>query len=161
MFARPLIDSSEFARNRKTLNGEIAVSELPRLVETLAGPEGVLRYTVQGMQADDGLYLLVDISGFCHLRCQRCLEEFERPVEITSKLQLLEGDALLKEDASDEADGIEASKEQDVLDLIEEEVLLSLPFAPKHEEGVCELASKGAGEVDDRFSVLAQLKIRN
>lgn len=158
MFARPLIDSIEFARNGRTLNGEITVGELPRLAELLANTEGSIRYTVRGMQADGMLFLLLDMSGICHLRCQRCLEDLPRSVDLASRLQLLEGDDLMQDDASDEVDGIEASKELDVLALVEDEILLSLPFAPRHDEGVCELATNSFGRADDRFGMLAQLK---
>ncbi len=160
MFARPLIDSAEFTRNSRTLNGEITVSELPRLADMLASPEGHLRYTVQGMQANGKSFLQLNVEGDCHLRCQRCLEDLPHSVDIASRLQLLEGDELMQDDASDEVDGIEASKELDVLGLVEEEVLLSLPFAPRHDEGVCESASTGSEKVDERFSALAQLKNR-
>jgi uncharacterized protein len=158
MFARPLIDSLEFARNGRTLNGEIAVVDLPRLAESLASSEGSIRYTVRGMQADDMSFLLLDMSGICHLRCQRCLEGLTHQVDIASRLQLLEGVDLMQDDDSDEVDGIEASKELDVLGLVEDELLLSLPFAPRHDEGVCELASNSSGKADDRFGMLAQLK---
>ena len=158
MFARPLIDSIEFARNGRTLNGEIAVAELPRLAELLASSEGAIQYTVQGMQSDGMLFLLLDMSGVCHLRCQRCLGEMVHSVDIASRLQLLDGEDLLQEDASDEIDGIEASKELDVLGLVEDEILLSLPFAPRHDEGFCELAANSFGKADDRFGMLAQLK---
>ncbi len=158
MFARPLIDSLEFARKGRTLNGEIAVSDLARMVELLASSEGSIRYTVSGMQVDGKSFLLLDLSGICHLRCQRCLDDLTYPVGIASRLQLLEGEDLLQDDESDEIDGIEASRELDVIGLVEEEVILSLPFAPRHDEGVCELATKGSGKADDRFGMLAQLK---
>ncbi|MBU1214210.1 MAG: DUF177 domain-containing protein [Gammaproteobacteria bacterium] len=158
MFARPLIDSLEFARNGRTLSGEIAVGDLPRLVELLTSSEGSIRYAVRGMQVDGKSFLLLDLSGICHLRCQRCLDDLTYPVDITSRLQLLEGEDLMQDDASDEIDGIEASQELDVIGLVEDELLLSLPFAPRHDEGVCELASKGSGQADDRFGILAQLK---
>jgi uncharacterized protein len=158
MFARPLIDSTEFALNGRTLNGEIAVKGLPRLAELLASFEGSIRYTVRGMQTDGMLFLLMDLSGTCHLRCQRCLEDLTHLVDISSRLQLLEGEDLTQDDDSDEVDGIEASKELDVLGLVEEELLLSLPFAPRHDEGLCELASNSFGKADDRFGMLAQLK---
>ncbi|MDD2928912.1 MAG: YceD family protein [Sideroxydans sp.] len=153
-----MIDSLEFARNGRTLSGEIAVGDLPRLVELLTSSEGSIRYAVRGMQVDGKSFLLLDLSGICHLRCQRCLDDLTYPVDITSRLQLLEGEDLMQDDASDEIDGIEASQELDVIGLVEDELLLSLPFAPRHDEGVCELASKGSGQADDRFGILAQLK---
>jgi uncharacterized protein len=160
MFARPLIDSIDFARNGRTLNGEIAVAGLSRLADSVASTEGSIRYTVRGMQEDGKSFLLLHVSGICHLRCQRCLEDLLHPVDIASRLELLEGAELMQDDASDEVDGIEASKELDVEGLVEDELLLSFPFAPMHEEGVCELASKGSGRADDRFGILAQLKTK-
>ncbi len=158
MFARPSIDSLEFARLGKTLSGEVAVGELPRLADLLFSNAGSIRYFIRGSQVGDRAYLLLELNGSCHLRCQRCLNDLPYPVEISSRLQLLEGADLMQDDAADDSDGIEASKELDVLDLVEDELLLSLPFAPRHEAGVCELASGSAGQVDNRFSILARLK---
>jgi len=161
MFARPSIDSLEFARLGKTLSGEVAVGELPRLADLLFSDIGSVRYSIRGSQVGDRAYLLLELSGSCHLRCQRCLNDLPYPVEISSRLQLLEDleDAdLVLDDTTDESDGIEASREQDVLDLVEDELLLSLPFAPKHEAGVCELATGSAGQADGRFDMLARLK---
>ena len=158
MFARPLIDSIEFARSGRVLSGDVAVGALPRLTDQLFSREGAIHYVVRGMQADDRSYLLLELSGSCHLRCQRCLDDLPYSVESSSRLQLLEGEALMQEDADDEQDGIEASRNLDVLDLVEDELLLSLPFAPRHDDGVCELAIASAGQADDRFGMLARLK---
>jgi uncharacterized protein len=158
MFARPSIDSLEFARLGKTLSGEVAIGELPRLADLLFSNEGSVQYSIRGLQVDDRAWLLLELNGSCHLRCQRCLNDLPYPVEISSQLQLLEDEDLMQDDATDESDGIEASKELDVLDLVEDELLLSLPFAPRHEEGVCELATGSAGQVDGRFGILARLK---
>ena len=158
MFARPSIDSLEFARLGKTLGGEVAVGELPRLADLLFSDIGSVRYSIRGSQLGDRAYLLLELSGSCHLRCQRCLNDLPYPVEISSRLQLLEDEDLMQDDATDDSDGIEASKELDVLDLVEDELLLSLPYAPRHEAGVCELATESAGQADGRFGMLARLK---
>ena len=59
----------------------------------------------------------------------------------------------------EEFDSILADKHMDVLDLLEEEVLLSLPIAPKHELGACRTAgSENRYEERHPFAALAKLK---
>jgi uncharacterized protein len=80
-------------------------------------------------------------------------------VEIDSKLMLVApGEEWPDEELEDDGtDAIEASRELAVLALVEDEVLLALPVAPRHE--VCALPA--AVETQSRpspFAVLAKLK---
>ena len=133
MFARPFIDSVDFARNGKQLRGEIAVSELSRLGDMLANSNGMLTYVVRGYHEDGRDMLELSLQGECTLRCQRCLGELVYPVDMVSQLQLLPADKLdeAETEDDDEIDAIEAEPKLDVLALIEDELLLGLPFAPK------------------------------
>ena len=159
MFARPFIDSLDFARNGKEMHGEIALSELSRLGDMLAKSEGSLTYIVRGRREADREMLQVSLQGTCTLRCQRCLGELEFPVNIVSRLWLLPTDRLdeAKED-DDDADSIEATSQLDVLALIEDELLLGLPFAPRHPEGECVPATNGLQQKASPFAVLAGFK---
>ncbi len=159
MFARPFIESVDFARKGKEMRGEIAVSALPRLVDVLAKSDGSLTYIVRGYHEDGRDMLEVALQGVCALRCQRCLQELAYPVDIVSRLWLLPADRLdeAKED-DDEMDAIEAVQNLDVLALIEEELLLSLPFAPRHPEGECAPATSDLQQKASPFAVLAGLK---
>ena len=154
MFARPFIDSLVFARNGEELCGEIPLAAMPRLSDMLANSDGTLTYKVSGSKENDQHMLKIELEGVCHLRCQRCLGEFAYPIEVAAHLQLLSPDKLDEV----EADGIEATQHLDLLELIEDEVLLSLPFAPKHPEGACSTAVEGIKQSDNPFAVLAGLK---
>lgn len=158
MFARPFIDSVDFARNGREIRGEIAVSELSRLGDLLAKPEGSLTYTVNGFREGDSDMLGISLQGVCTLRCQRCLGELEYPVDMSSRLILLPADRLDEVEDDDEVDAIEADPKLDVLALIEEELLLGLPFAPRHREGECAPATNGLQQKASPFAVLAGLK---
>ena len=167
MYARPLIDSLDFARNGKHLSGELPVAELPRLLDALETPQGVLHYTVQGGVDKQGIHFLdVSVAGQCRLRCQRCLEGFDYPVRLDTRLQLRDQAALDELDsdaacvAEEEFDSILADKHLDVLDLLEDEILLSLPIAPKHALGTCQATDREnlQGAVKNPFAVLAELK---
>lgn len=159
MFARPLIDSVDFARNGKEIRGDIAVSALSRLADKLAKSDGSLTYIVRGLHEEGRDILEVSLQGDCILRCQRCLGELDYPVDVVSRLWLLPADKLDEaEKDDDEMDAIEAEPRLDVLALIEEELLLGLPFAPRHTEGECAPAAKGLQQKANPFSVLAGLK---
>ena len=163
MFARHFIDSLDFARNGRELRGEIPVSEMPRLQDMLADTEGKIGYVVRGFQDKDGkLKLEVMLDGSCQLRCQRCLNAMEYPVKLVSRLLLVQGDGLDESsDEQDDLDSILADSHQDVLALLEEEILLSLPFAPKHPSGACQpVAGLDWSEPERKpFAALAGLKI--
>ncbi|ADE11761.1 protein of unknown function DUF177 [Sideroxydans lithotrophicus ES-1] len=158
MFARPFIDSVDFARNGKEMRGEIAVSELSRLADLLAKPDGLLTYKVLGFREEGRDMLEVSLQGVCTLRCQRCLSELEYPVKLVSRLWLLPASKLDEAEEDDEVDAIEAEPRLDVLALIEEELLLGLPFAPRHPEGECAPAANDLKQKVSPFAVLAGLK---
>jgi len=168
MFARPFIDSLDFAGNGRQISGKVPVAELPRLLDALEDTEGFLEYTVRGDTDRQGHPLLdVSISGNCRLRCQRCLGALEHAVQIDTRLLLrdqasldaLDDDAVADGD-EEELDSILAEAHLDVLNLLEEEILLSLPIAPRHEPGACEAADGGKAHEEEQnpFAVLARLK---
>jgi uncharacterized protein len=158
MFARPFIDSVDFARNGKEIRGEMAVSALSRLSDMLADSDGSLTYIVRGSHEEGRDILEVSLQGVCTLRCQRCLSELKYPVNLVSRLWLLPADKLDEADEEDEMDAIEAESRLDVVALIEEELLLALPFAPMHPEGKCAPATNDLQQKASPFAVLAGLK---
>ncbi len=159
MFARPFIDSVDFARKGEEMRGEIAVSELSRLVDMLAKPDGSLAYTLRGYQEAGRDMLELSLQGIYTLRCQRCLGELKYPVDLVASLWLLPAERLDEaEEDDDEMDAIEANPKLDVQALIEDELLLGLPFAPKHPEGECLPATNDLQQKASPFAVLAGLK---
>ena len=162
MFARHFIDSLDFARNGRELRGVVPLTEMPRLQDMLAAPEGELSYFVRGLPNKDGKPMLeVTVDGVCQLRCQRCLNGFAYPIKLFSCLQLAQAIELdeFSVEENDEADSIVADKHLDVLNMIEEEILLSLPFAPKHPLGTCQPVMKEWSQPDTHpFAALKGLK---
>lgn len=159
MFARPLINSVDFARNGNEIRGEIGWAELPRLVDLLASTAGELVYGLRGFREGDRDMLELTLSGRCLLRCQRCLNELEYPVDLVSRFWLLPEDRMDEAEECDDLDAIEADSKLDVIALIEDELLLGLPFAPKHVDGECISAvnAEALGRPNP-FAVLGKLK---
>lgn len=162
MCARPLIDSLDFARNGQEIGGEVQFAEMPRLLDILENPQGSFSYTMQGGKDSQGTsFLDMRVNGQCSLRCQRCLNKMGYPLRLDTRLFLRDQaslDALGDDD--EEFDSILADKQLNVLDLLEEEILLSLPIAPKHELGACQVTvgENAHGQEKKPFAVLAKMK---
>jgi uncharacterized protein len=177
MFARHFIDSLDFALKSQELRGDAPVSEMPRLLDLLAvpdgqaAPDGQVSYVLRGLTGKDGKPLLeLALEGSCQLRCQRCLQGMPYAIKTVSLLMpvpeneleglSMEGGELEEED---EIDRIPVNPHLDVLGLIEDEILLGLPLSPRHELGVCEaVAGSVSAKVKDQkqspFAVLRGLK---
>jgi len=158
------IDSLEFARQGKHLQGEIAVAGLDSLQEHLHAKSGALQYTLIGKLGENGKpRLILTVSGELSLVCQRCLGAMVFPLAIESTLEpVMGGESFLPlEDEDDLIDTIPADAAMDVRALIEEEVVLSLPIAPMHDMAECaavERLRKLAPGKANPFEVLAALK---
>jgi uncharacterized protein len=140
MSAPAVIDSLEFARSEQQLSGSVPVASLKRLEDVLFDAEGDLDYRLSGTRDKRNRpQLTLSVMGRLHLQCQRCLGLLDYPVEVASILMLVPSGAPLDEDLDDpEApDFIEASAELEIAGLIEDEILLWLPLAPRHPEGAC------------------------
>ena len=180
MYARPFIDSLDFARNGQKISGEVSVAELSRLHDMLEVPQGTLSYTLQGGMDSPGnifrgdLFLVVRVTGLCRLRCQRCLEGMDHQVLLDTRLFLRDQKSLDALSEEEEFDSILADAHLDVMSLLEDEILLSLPIAPKHdagghdaaghEPGACRATEEKQAHPEDQnqeeqnpFAVLAKL----
>jgi uncharacterized protein len=164
MSAAAVIDSLEFARAQQQLRGSLPAAGLKRLEDVLFDTQGSLEYEVRGrVDGRNRPQLSLKVKGRLHLQCQRCLELLDYELDVRNTLLLvgpgMQVDAEL--DDPDAPDVVEASPELDVAGLIEDEVLLSLPLAPRHPEGACESRLTGATDPAARpkpFAELAALK---
>lgn len=160
LIAGTVIDCLEFARGGGVLERKVGLDELPRLAGLLATTDGVLSVRLEGWRDEQGKsWLRVDITGEPVLCCQRCLGGVKFPLDIRSRLQLIApGEEWPDDDlVDDSADAIAAETALAVLQLIEDEVLLALPIAPRHEQ--CESPSASAsGHGSSPFAALAALK---
>jgi uncharacterized protein len=142
------------------LQGELPVAGLTRVLDTLADSAGKLSYRVQGqMGPSNRPQLVLELGGTLSVRCQRCLEGIDYPVRIRSLLELVKDEEeLTQEEIEDDSkDFLTAQRELDVVELIEDEVILDLPPAPRHES--CTLPDTGGqSEKESPFSVLKSLK---
>lgn len=133
---QPVIDGFEFASAGATQEGVWPLSDFQRLRDMLASEEGEVAYRLQGTRDELGRPALrLQVEGTLQLRCQRCLEPLRFEVKAQDLLVLA---ATLSEIHAEPADAnapdrIVAGKEMPVRDLVEDELILALPYAPRHE----------------------------
>jgi uncharacterized protein len=102
---QPVIDGFEFASAGASLTGALSIHDFPRLRDMLA-----------------------------ELRCQRCLEALPFEIEADEVLVLAGTQAEIDAEPADvdAADRVVAAKEMPVRELVEDELILALPYAPRH-----------------------------
>src|SRR5215207_37487 len=157
------IDPARVARDGAVLTGTVSPAQLPRLAEELFDEQGAIHYRVQGLLTAKGEPALrVDLAIDVVLTCQRCMERLPVKLDVGRTLVLRRelGELEPVAEEEDEVDTIPLVASLDVLDLIDQEVMLSLPIAPRHDDDVCEAQLDGNQESAQvsPFSVLSQLK---
>ena len=159
MSERIVIDSLTFAREAGALQGKLLIADLARVLDKLAGSAGYLSFRIEGrMGARNRPQLQLQLDGVLSVCCQRCLEGIDYPVEVRSVLEFVDDEELTQEEMEDDSmDFLPAQKELDVVALIEDEIILDLPSAPRHKS--CALPDIKAGKVKiSPFAVLQGFK---
>lgn len=153
-------DAFAFARDGRVLEGTLAVAELERLHDLLAEVTGEVTFRLQGFKGESGEPMLhLVVSGLVPLACQRCLEPVPCDLDVDTLLELVPEGADLSQDEleDDTRDFLPVVRELDVAELVEDEILLALPVAPRHEK--CGLpGAADAGERINPFAALSGLK---
>ena len=160
-----IADVFRFAAGGGVLEGEVPVARLERLVDLLAADEGVVRWRLSGgLDAENKPRLDLVVGGRLALCCQRCLSELGWELAVETALLPIRAGQDLPEDEldNDEVDTIEVDGDGgfDVLSLVEDEIILALPIAPRHADcGMPEtVATSGDTCRQSPFAALAGLQ---
>jgi uncharacterized protein len=131
-----VIDSISFAKKSESLQGKIPVDSLGRLRSSLAESDGEIEFLLKGkLDSSRRPSLVLSVRGSVMVRCQRCLTAFEHELNIDSQLVLVTSEAQLPElgEEDPDVDVVVAAEKMNVLDLVEDEIILSLPLALRHD----------------------------
>ena len=141
----PTIDSFAFARAGRRMEGEVAVSQLPRLSELVTASDDALRYEITGLIDDEGYPAAnLRLKGQLNLTCQRCNSPLQFGFDRTTRFRFIDSEeelnALPIED--DEIEAVVGSRNMSVHDWVEDEAILSLPLVPRHDKCQSAVGSK-------------------
>jgi uncharacterized protein len=132
----PLIDGFKFAAAGGKLQGTWPVRAFLRLRDLLHDDSGTIEYEVRGgISALGQPQLALRARGTLQLTCRRCLDAlgFEARVETTLILAATQAEVDAEPMTAEGPDSVVATKEMSLRDLVEDELLLALPYAPRHE----------------------------
>ena len=157
-----LIHPDRLTSKPQVWEGTFTPGELERLADSLAAPEGELRYRVSaGLDRQRRKTVSCIIKGFVFLTCQASLEAFRHEISISERLVLVDSEAELPaiEEESDAEDYLVADEPLDIRDLVEDAVLLCLPMVPR-KPGLEEApgGSESVPREPSPFAALAGLK---
>jgi uncharacterized protein len=167
------LDVKSFAQEGGTLTGREPLRSHPRLLaETQGrGAEMPVAWSAAGevrnpLHVEPQFWVQVKASAMLPLTCQRCLLPVEFPVSVDRSFRFVtdETTAAAQDDESEE-DVLALSRNFDLVELVEDELLMELPLAPHHETcppvhvAVVDEAFEGSSaRHENPFAVLGRLK---
>jgi uncharacterized protein len=166
------LDVSAFAENAAELSGDIPLLDCQKLLDYAApdappGHKNIVTWMARGelrpvrSQAPE-VWLHLDASASLFMACQRCLQPLLVTLQVQRSLRFVAGeDAAAAEDAESDDDVLALTQSLNLFELIEDELVLSLPWVPRHE--VCpsplpQATPESEMKEPHPFAVLAQLK---
>ena len=164
------VDVWQLARKGDTLQGRTALGGCARWLEGLPGQPAQrnVDWSLSGETDSLGQHFMVlRAQAVVTLECQRCLTLFDLPLRVETRVQLVQNEEELEaegaEDDPDAPDRLPGSTHFDVQELVEDELILALPYVPKHEvcpslPEVLDSAEGGDTRRPSPFAVLADLK---
>jgi uncharacterized protein len=168
------LDVRRFAEEGGELHGDAPLSSQGRLLEETGGrgPEQPVRWQARGELRNPGhlrpqLWLHLRAETVLPLVCQRCLGPVEVPVAVDRSFRFVPDEATAAaEDDESQEDVLAESRSFDLLELIEDELLMDMPVAPRHATCPAPLPSAAGHEEfeaaqarrENPFAVLGRLK---
>lgn len=159
-----LIDPEAFAAEKQNLQGSFLLNELDERVwshEYPADRQTKVSFTLQGGRDRlQRLFLDFTVSADMPLLCQRCMKPMPFRLDETGRIVLFADEAHLDEAmlADEELEGIPITETLDVRELVEDQILMALPFSPRHEDCGSALPEYVNQDKPNPFAVLKGLK---
>ena len=173
MFDEPLpkqADLRKYANKQACFKANLAVSSMSRFAEAVVEGQGLIKAELQ-FGVDEQRIRFIKGSADCETQvvCQRCMQ----PVDINISADVHLGIVWDEEDGKQlprSMDSLIVGEDElvDLNEVLEEELLLSMPFVSYHEPGECsgKQSYESATDVEETiveekenpFSVLEQLK---
>ena len=170
------LDVEAFAAQAASLEGDWPAHSLSRLADS-AAPEvpaadwPLIHWSLTGEKREPRrgvveIWLHLQAAATAALTCQRCLQPVQEQLDLSRWFHFArDEDEAAALDADSEDDVLALSRSFDAIELIEDELLLSLPLVPRHEtcpvplpQAVENLLHADEAERPNPFATLAALK---
>jgi uncharacterized protein len=127
-------DAARLIRDRGMLEGELDAVVLPRVADQLMEGPAPVAWRIRGASDAVGRPALnIELEGELPLECQRCLGVYRWPLRQTTQVLVARDDAeMARLDNDSELEVVLATGPLDPAELVEDELVLAIPFAPLH-----------------------------
>jgi len=160
-----VIEPLKLIEQRVDLEGTIALSDCERLREVLLDLEGDIRVSLRFGKDEEGQRVISgSLTTAVTMECQRCLQPVKLAVQGAIKLAVARHEDAVKALPGYYDPLLLETPEIELLPLIEQELMLSLPIVATHPEDECSVSSSYQAKEDieqskpNPFAVLAELK---
>jgi uncharacterized protein len=137
--------------NRFVGQGVLSFLHLPRICEEIRQTHEDFNFQEKGVTWAFESWIDIDSAGIEHnrikvtiqldfpLECQRCMQPYDENMLFSSQFVLFDSEDQVEDFPMDidEEDALLNSHSFDLITLIEDEILLHLPFIPKHDAKMC------------------------
>ncbi len=135
------IDPIRLAQQGRRFEGHIPLNKLTRLTTMLVADEGEIEVSLDFHKDARGRHCLKgNLRADLQLECQRCLEAMAFAVDVDLELLLVESEAEAERLGEEQEVFIVESTPILLTDIIEDELMLSLPQVAMHDEADCKIA---------------------
>ncbi len=163
------IDPFRLAESRRLLRGELALRDMSRLADVLVVAEGMAQVELEFGIDEVGVRFIRGVLGAqMHPLCQRCLEKMTLSVRVDVQFGLVEHDHQAERLPIQYEPLVVSEVPIHLVDIIEDELLLSLPQVPMHAETDCPArdglkesdtdATQDMDTVANPFAILSSLR---
>ena len=141
-FSAQRLDVKAFAQAGGRLSGHDSLLKYERLAQEAKGlhPDLMVDWEAQGevrtaLGGMGQVWLNIKVSASFPMQCQRCLTPVDVPLAVERAFRFVADEATAEAlDDESEEDLLAMSREFDLRELIEDELLMALPVVPKHDE---------------------------
>ena len=144
-FAPRKLDIGAFIESSELMTGAAPVADLQRIAAGLAQDIDLatlpaITWSAQGRQIAQrvgGPQLWLDLTAHGDLawECQRCLHAVTLPVTVERSIRFVKDEAAAADlDANGDDDVLALSRQFDLMELIEDELIMAQPIVPRHDE---------------------------
>jgi uncharacterized protein len=154
-----LINNLDFAKKQSKISHEINVDTCQRLLDFVKDDvhfKKNIHYTLAGSVSKFHLpSLSINIEASLPVLCQRCLQNMQLDLSLFYEYVIAESEPAEFEN-NEEIDWIASSREMNINELVEDELLIAMPLGPMHSHACKPILEEGV-EKPNPFAVLQKL----
>lgn len=164
------IDPLRLAQNGLKLTGQLAVTEMPRLLQSLHSNEGMVGIDIVfDVDEINTPFMRGEFTTTVSMTCERCMKAMQVDLKVHCLLAIVTNERKI-EGLAEQYDPWLLESSDDVLlsSVIEDELILALPLVPRHDQA-CVPASEWSSademveDIEEKvspFAILSTLKIK-